>query len=242
MFANPDELVVLMTPRTNAVVDVMALAAAFNMDRETIQQRIVMVDEFPVPNSVALLTTTDFFQCRDKLNQTTSQYNPLTLGTNYFLHRWGMYSVSPFVPAILFTTASGTSIPTITQSLSAITLSADSNASNKPGTKTKLSIALTGTLVDDDSNTYVGPVVLAPESATYEVSIERVITAATDDDPAVTAAVKSVKTFVDEYGYLHIGDDLVEDDVITVVATSTYINPSGDTPSGLTDDVEVTVA
>ena len=242
VFANPDELVVLMTPRTNAVVDVMALAAAFNMDRETIQQRIVMVDEFPVPNSVALLTTTDFFQCRDKLNQTTSQYNPLTLGTNYFLHRWGMYSVSPFVPAILFTTASGTSIPTITQSLSAITLSADSNASNKPGTKTKLSIALTGTLVDDDSNTYVGPVVLAPESATYEVSIERVITAATDDDPAVTAAVKSVKTFVDEYGYLHIGDDLVEDDVITVVATSTYINPSGDTPSGLTDDVEVTVA
>lgn len=241
VFANPDELVVLMTPRTNAVIDVMALAAAFNMDKETIQQRIVMVDEFPVPDAVALLTTTDFFQCRDKLNQTTSQYNPLTLGTNYFLHRWGMYSVSPFVPAILFTTTTGTSIPTITQALSAITLSADSNATNEPGTKTKLSIALTGTLVDDDSNTYVGPVILAPESATYEVSIEREITAATNDDPAVTAAVKSVKTFVDEYGYLHIGADLVSGDVITVVATSTYINPSGDTPSGLTDDVEVTV-
>lgn len=241
VFASPDELVVLMTPHTNAVIDVMALAAAFNMDRETIQQRIVMVDEFPVPNAVALLTTTDFFQCRDKLNQTTSQYNPLTLGTNYFLHRWGMYSVSPFVPAILFTTDTGTSIPTITQTLSAITLSSDSNATNKPGTKTKLSIELTGTLVDDDSNTYVGPVVLAPESATYEVSIERTITEATDDDPAVTAAVKSVKTFVDEYGYLHIGADLVAGDVITVVATSTYINPSGDTPSGLTDDIEVTV-
>ena len=229
VFANPDELVVLMTPRTNAVVDVMALAAAFNMDRETIQQRIVMVDEFPVPDAVALLTTTDFFQCRDKLNQTTSQYNPLTLGTNYFLHRWGSYSVSPFVPAILFTTGSGTSINTVTQALTAITLTADTTPTNDPGTTNQLSVALTGTLTEGNS-AYAGDAIkLAPDAATYELGIVR-----------GTDAVRSVRTWVDEYAVLHIGEDLQAGDTITVTATSTYVNPSGAT-SPMTSSINVVV-
>ena len=134
VFANPAELVVLMTPQTNAVIDVYALAAAFNMEKEDIQQRIVIVDEFPIKDAVALLTTEDFFQCRDKLRQNTSQYNPLTLGTNYFLHHWGMYSVSPFVPAVLFTTASGSSINTITMTPSGISVSAAANTVKAGGT------------------------------------------------------------------------------------------------------------
>lgn len=225
VFANPNELVVLMTPETNAVIDVYALAAAFNMDRESIQQRIVMVDEFPFPNAVALLTTEDFFQCRDKLNQTTSQYNPLTLGTNYFLHRWGMYSVSPFVPAVLFTTDSSTSIPTVTQSLTAIDLSADSNATPSAGSKVQLSIELTGTL-DPATGT---PIKLAPESAIFTVGVTR------DGE-----GINSARTWVDEYAILHIGEELLEDDVITVTATSSYVNPSGATTE-MTDSVEVTV-
>lgn len=212
VFANPDELVVLMTPRTNAVVDVMALAAAFNMDRETIQQRIVMVDEFPIPNAVALLTTTDFFQCRDKLSQTTSQYNPLTLGTNYFLHRWGMYSVSPFVPAILFTTDAGTNIPTVTMTPDGITLNAESeNAS--AGDEIQLTIDLTGAVAPEGH-----PIEVLPDAAIFSVGIMR------NDAP-----VNSARTWVDEYGVLHVGEDLIADDVITVKATSAYINPSGAT-------------
>lgn len=240
VFARPDELVILMTPRTQAVVDVMALAAAFNMDRENIQQRIVLVDEFPVPNAVALLTTEDFFQCRDKLNQTTSQYNPLTLGTNYFLHRWGMYSVSPFVPAILFTTGSGTTIPTITQSLSAITLAAD-DATPHAGQKVQLSVTLTGTLTEG-LNSYAGDaIVLAPKAATYDIGITRSTTVGEGGDAVTTTeAIKSVKTYIDEYAVLHIADDLEVGDVITVTATSAYVNPSGAT-SALTDDVTLTI-
>lgn len=229
VFANPDELVVLMTPRTNAVVDVMALAAAFNMDRETIQQRIVMVDEFPVPNAVALLTTTDFFQCRDKLNQTTSQYNPLTLGTNYFLHRWGMYSVSPFVPAILFTTDAGTTVPTVTMTPSGITLTAAS-ATASAGDDVQLTVDLTGTVSPEGH-----PIEVLPDAAIFDIGITR-----TGKDNS-TAAVNSARTWVDEYGVLHVGEDLLAGDVITVTATSAYINPSGATTK-YTDDVEVTVA
>lgn len=240
VFARPDELVILMTPRTQAVVDVMALAAAFNMDRETIQQRIVLVDEFPIPNAVALLTTDDFFQCRDKLNQTTSQYNPLTLGTNYFLHRWGMYSVSPFVPAILFTTASGTSIPTVTQALTAITLAADDSTPHA-GQKVQLSVTLTGTLTEG-GNSYAGDaIVLAPKAATYDIGITRSTTEGEGESAVTTTtAVKSVKTYIDEYAILHIADDLEVGDVITVTATSAYVNPSGAT-TALTDDVTLTI-
>lgn len=240
VFARPDELVILMTPRTQAVIDVMALAAAFNMDRETIQQRIVLVDEFPVPNAVALLTTEDFFQCRDKLNQTTSQYNPLTLGTNYFLHRWGMYSVSPFVPAILFTTGSGTTIPTVTQSLSAITLAADDSTPHA-GQKVQLSVTLTGTLTEGLSSYAGDAIVLAPKAATYDIGITRSTTVGEGSDAVTTtSAVKSVKTYIDEYAILHIADDLEVGDVITVTATSAYVNPSGAT-TALTDDVTLTI-
>lgn len=240
VFARPDELVILMTPRTQAVVDVMALAAAFNMDRENIQQRIVLVDEFPVPNAVALLTTEDFFQCRDKLNQTTSQYNPLTLGTNYFLHRWGMYSVSPFVPAILFTTGSGTTIPTVTQALSAITLAAD-DATPHAGQKVQLSVTLTGTLTEGSSSYAGDAIVLAPKAATYDIGITRSTTVGEGESAVTTtSAVKSVKTYIDEYAVLHIADDLEVGDVITVTATSAYVNPSGST-TALTDDVTLTI-
>lgn len=227
VFARPDELVILMTPRTQAVIDVMALAAAFNMDRETIQQRIVMVDEFPVPNAVALLTTDDFFQCRDKLNQTTSQYNPLTLGTNYFLHRWGMYSVSPFVPAILFTTDAGTSIPTVTMTPSGIDMTAAA-ATIKAGGTDQLTINLTGTVSPSGH-----PIEVLPDAAIFTIGIVR----GSGDN---AESVQDVRTWVDEYGVLHAGEKLKTGDVITVTATSSYINPSGATTK-YTDTVTVTV-
>lgn len=227
VFARPDELVILMTPRTQAVIDVMALAAAFNMDRETIQQRIVMVDEFPVPNAVALLTTDDFFQCRDKLNQTTSQYNPLTLGTNYFLHRWGMYSVSPFVPAILFTTDAGTSIPTVTMTPSGIDMTAAA-ATIKAGGTDQLTINLTGAVSPSGH-----PIEVLPDAAIFTIGIVR----GSGDN---AESIQDVRTWVDEYGVLHAGEKLEAGDVITVTATSAYINPSGATTK-YTDTVTVTV-
>ena len=228
VFANPSELVLLMTPETQAVIDVYALAAAFNMERESIQQRIVMVDEFPIPNAVALLTTDDFFQCRDKLNQTTSQYNPLTLGTNYFLHRWGMYSVSPFVPAILFTTDAGTGIDTITMTPNAISLTAAAETA-KAGDSVQLTVDLTGAVSPENDNVDV-----LPDAATFAISITR----AGDDEN--TVAVNSVRTWVDEYAVLHVGEDLLADDEIVVTATSAYVNPSGATTK-YTANVTVTV-
>lgn len=145
VFARNNELVLMMTPGVKAAIDVDALAVLFNMEKADVQQRIVTVDEFPIANAQALLTTEDFFVCHDTVYENTNFWNPQTLVNNYYLHHWGIYSVSPFVPAILFTTDSGTSIPVVSQSISALTLSAE-NASVKPGGTDQLSLELSGSL------------------------------------------------------------------------------------------------
>ena len=241
VFCKPNELVLFITPEVEASIDVDALAVLFHMEKADVQQRIVVLDEFPIAGAQALLTTDDYFMCKDTEYSMESIYNPKTLGQNYFLHHWGIYSISPFVPAILFTTAEGTSVPTVTQALTAITASiADSTPA--PGDITQVSVALTGTLTTGVNTSYAGDAIeLAPEAAIYDVSITRSTTTGEGNDAVTTTeAINSPRTYIDRYGKLHVGEELLNGDVITVVATSTYINPSGSTTT-LSDDVTATV-
>lgn len=215
IFVKPNELVIFMTPETSAAIDVYTLAGVFQLDKADIEQRIVIVDEFPIPDDcVALLTTEDFFMCKDTEYETTSIYNPKTLSTNYFLHHWGIYSVSPFVPAIMFTAGGdSTTITTVEQEVTGMTLTANTEYI-AAGDTLALTVSLTGSL--DPSVPYLK---VAPNAATYETTVSR---------PEV-GAVNSPATRVDEYGILHVSRALLAGDVITVRATSTYTNPSGDT-------------
>ena len=217
-----------MTPETSAAIDVYTLAGVFQLDKADIEQRIVIVDEFPIPDDecVALLTTEDFFMCKDTEYETTSIYNPKTLSTNYFLHHWGIYSVSPFVPAIMFTAGgNSTTINTVTQTVTGIELTPATENVNA-GDTLELSINLTGTL-DPNTDPFVK---VAPDAATYDVTVTR-----------SGAAVNTPATRVDEYGILHVSKALQTGDVITVVATATYTNPSG-TTNTYTDSGTYTVA
>ena len=243
MFVKPSELVLFITPEVQASIDVDALAVLFNMEKAEVQQRTILIDEFPIPNVQALLTTEDFFMCRDTEYTTTSAYNPKTLGTNYFLHHWGIYSVSPFVPAILFTTAAGTSVPTYTQALTAIS-AAIADSTPHAGEETAITVTLTGTMVDGNSASVLDGlhgVELAPKSVLYDVAITRSTTTGTGESAVTTTeAINDPRTFVDEYGVLHLGKDLEVGDVVTVTCTSTYVNPSGSTTE-MTDDVTATI-
>lgn len=247
VFAKNDELVCLMTPRVKAKIDVQALMGAFNMEKGDIKQRIVIVDEFPIPNVEAMLTTQDFLVCHDTVYENTNFWNPQTLVNNYYLHHWGIYSVSPFVPAILFTTDSGTSIPVVTETLSAITLAigTGNNPTVEAGGTIETSVTLTGTLTTAENVAYTGDAIkLAPDSATYEVSATRSVTTGEGNDAVTTTESVQLNsnTYVDKYGVLHVQKSGVQTgDVITVVAKSTYINPSGST-TALTDDATVTIA
>ena len=228
VFAKPEELVLLVTPETQASLNVNTLAALFNVDLAKVRYRTVIIDEFPVPNAVALLTTEDFFVCSDTLYNTTSFWNPQTLTTNYYLNHWGIYSVSPFVPAILFTTEDESTVtPTITQTVSGITLEAEKE-SMKAGESQQLTVKLTGTISPETPDIFV-----APNAATYEI-----VAKTSDGDPIDLNS----RTRVDVYGVLHVQKTgLKAGDVLTVEATSAYTNPSSATV-GYTTTKEITIS
>lgn len=318
IFVSSQELILLVTPKTQAALDVQTLSGIFQLDKAEIKYRTILVDQFPIADDdcVALLTTTDFFMCADTVYRNTSIYNPKTLGANYFLHHWGVYSVSPFVPAIMFTAGGQTTTTNIvTQTVTGMTISPDSDTV-EAGEDVELTVSLTGSL-----NPNVPYLTVAPSAATYKTTVAHsatdgtagvytatlsgtfaendtikvndttitvtdamttntdiagaIVTAmASDTDYTVTSsgdvvtftekpgkygtgaptivktstagvvtqatttagvaptdayAKNSPRTRVDEYGILHVARTLEVGDVITVVATSTYVNPSGDT-------------
>lgn len=220
VFAQPSELVLIVTPETQASLNVNTLAALFNVDLAKVSYRTVLIDEFPIEGAVALLTTEDFFVCADTLYNTTSFWNPETLATNYYLNHWGVYSVSPFVPAILFTTAAGTEVPTITQAVTGLKVTPEA-ATVAAGGSVGLTVRLEGSVTPESPD---GTVVVAPNAATYTVSASRTV------GESSVAVDLNARTRVDGYGVLHVQKaGLKTGDVITVAAVSTYRNPSGET-------------
>lgn len=225
VFAQPSELVLLVTPEAQASLNVNTLAALFNVDLAKVSYRTVLIDEFPIPDAVALLTTEDFFVCHDTLYNTTSFWNPQTLNTTYWLNHWGVYSVSPFVPAILFTTAAGTVTPTIEQAVTGLAVTAEPGTVELGGS-VSIVTKLKGTIDPVDSDT---DVLVRPDACIYNVSAETPAGVDSAVEPAKPVQLNA-RTRVDNYGVLHVQKTgLKPGDVITVTATSTYVNPSGAT-------------
>lgn len=220
VFAKPSELVLLVTPDTQASLNVNTLAALFNVDLAKVSYRTVLIDEFPIEGAVALLTTEDFFVCSDTLYNTTSFWNPETLATNYYLNHWGVYSVSPFVPAILFTTDKGTTVPVVTQNVTGLTVTPE-KSTVEPGGSVRLDVKLVGSVTPASPD---GLIAVAPNAATYTVKASRTV------NEAATPVELNARTRVDNYGVLHVQKSgLEKGDSITVTAVSTYRNPSGAT-------------
>lgn len=231
-FAKPEELVLFVTPEADAAIDVEALAQLFNLDKAEAQIRKIIIDEFPIDGAVALLTTDGFYVAQDNVYENSSFYNPQTLSTSYFLTHWSTLSVSPFVPAILFTTKEGSSVNSIKMDPTGLAIAAEADTV-EPGGVVQLTTTLNGTLTPDDGDS---PIEIAPDSALYNITATR-----TSDD-ATTAVELNSRTYVDRLGRLHVQKSKVQSgDVINITATSTYINPSGET-TPLTASTTVTVA
>lgn len=215
VFVKPKELILLVTPETSAAVDVNTLASVFQLDKaEPTNVAKVIIDEFPIPNVVALLTTRDFFVCSDTCYQNTSFWNPQRMDTTYYLQHWGIYSVSPFVPAILFTTDTGTTVPVVTQTVTGIAIDPQ-DATGDAGGEIPLTVKLTGSIAPAGT-----AVTVAPDAATYEITAE---------DAEGTPVQLAATTRVDDYAVLHIGKSVKSGTKIIITATATYINPSAKT-------------
>lgn len=220
VFVKPEELVLIVTPETQASLNVNTLAALFNVDLAKVSYRTVLIDEFPIPNAVALLTTEDFFVCHDTVYNTGSFYNPQTMSTNYFLNHWGIYSVSPFVPAILFTTDEGTTNRVITQTVTGLTVTPEATTVEAGGS-VQLNLDLTGTVNGVEAGEDIA---VRPDAATFTVTAE-----VPEDDPTPAVPVElNSRTRVDNYGVLHVQrSGLPAGTVFTVNAVAAYRNPSG---------------
>lgn len=227
-FAKPEELVLFITADASAAIDVDTLASVFHLDKAEAAYRTIKVPELPIPNAFALLTTDQFFVASDYVYANECFYNPQTLATNYYLHHWEVVSASPFVPAILFTTDTPTTVSTITQSVTGVGITA-AKTSLKPGESTQMTVKLIGTVTANDEG-----VVVAPDAVTWSVSGE---TAATEGEPlALNSATR-----VDRLGVLHVQKtDLEAGNVLHVTGTTSYVNPSGKT-TPYTKTVDITV-
>lgn len=223
-FAKASECVLFVTPEVSAALDVFTLSELFHLDKASITARIIEVPEFPIANMQALLTTEDIFMCARSEYGIYPFFDPNTLTTHNTLHAQGLYSINPFAPAVLFTTDEATVTPVITMKAEGLTLTVEQTAQRAGGT-VQLSVALTGTASDDR-------IALAPNAATYKLTAE---------DDLGEGVPLSNKTYVDREGVLHIQKTgLKSGNKIKIKATSTYINPSGDTPE-LTAESEIEI-
>lgn len=229
---NKDEvprMVLYIEADAKASLDVDTLSSVFQLDKAEAQYRIQFIDSIPIPGAFALLTTEDFWVCADYGIYNESFRNPQTLTTTYYLTVIGMYSASPFVPAILFTTEAGTVNNLITEAVTGLTVT-PSTANVEQGGQLAMVTSITGTLTATP-NTYVIPksVQVAPDSVTWELN-------AVDGDDAPVQL--DIDTYIDRFGILHVGTTVPVGTVLTARATSTY-QPAGDTPETATATLTV---
>jgi hypothetical protein len=121
-FANPQDLLLFGTPDFIAAVDVEALAGAFNVQKTDMPARMIPLPEsaIGIDGAQAIMTTRDFFVVADTLFETTSQWNPVSLQNNYFLHHHQIISASRFVPAVMFSTNADTEVINLTSSVTSV--------------------------------------------------------------------------------------------------------------------------
>lgn len=220
VFANPDDLMLFVTPEFNAGIDVEALAGAFNIDRAQMHGKVVELPEsaIGVEGAQAIMTTSDFFVIADSLYESTSQWNPANLHNNYFLHHHQVISASRFVPAVMFTTGADDEVITIRDNITAIS-------------------AITIEPLDGVAVTDVGHGGMVAFKAV----------ATTDPAGGVDAVTWSVtgntsaRTFITQYGTLHVSPDETASTLTVKAATAgiDYTNSRQD-PFTATKTITVT--
>ena len=240
VWINPDdeefELILITTPDVAANINVKTLANLYHDERAEIKFDTLLVDELPIPDAVGLLIMRDWLVMWDQYYGMESWRNPQTMTTTAWLHHIGCISASPFMAAILFTTAEGTVNPEITQEVTGFTLSAAAETV-EPGGKVALEPALEGTItaVPEGSDKVIGADIVVPQSsAVYDLAYAP---AGADDKYQL-----DIRTYVDRFNVLHVSKDATVGGRITITAKSTYINPDGQTPTDLVAETTVTIA
>lgn len=215
--AQPDELVLFVTPDFAATLDVEALAGAFNVEKMALSGRIITIpkEQIGIDNVHAILTTKDFFVVADQLFETASQWNPASLQNNYWLHRWQVISASRFVPAIAFTVDEGDEIIKL----------------NPPVT------ALEPITVTAADGTTVTAVVRGER---YQLNTDTVTDGNSDGVRWYLTGNTSPRTYLSQTGVLTVGGD--EGGTLVANAVSTWLDPENIMRDGAKQSITLTVS
>ena len=205
-------LVLWVTPEVDAVIDLAWLANVFQRDVAELEYRKIVIDEFPIPNVYAALTSEDFIYYRDFMTGLEPPfYNPGNRTMKYYYWANGMIGFNPAANCVLFTTDSGTTVPTITVAPTGMSFE-ETDVNVTAGGEVQLKLNLEGTVTGTNPD---GLIAVEPDAALFTVTSEKPL---------------NTRTYVDAYGVLHVQkSDLEAGDTITVTAKSAYINPSGTT-------------
>ncbi|ARM70166.1 major head protein [Bacillus phage Harambe] len=90
----PEDVNLMITPRTQANFDVNTFAGAFNLNRADFLGNVTKIAKFKDPNVIAVVFDRNWFKVWDKLFKMNSQHVPNELYFNYWLHRWQIMSYS----------------------------------------------------------------------------------------------------------------------------------------------------
>lgn len=213
-FTLPENSLLITTPEVVAKVDVNVLAAAFNVSFSEMQNKIIVIDSMPIENCYAILVDEDWFVCGDNLYRTSSFVNEMNLTTNYYLHHWSTLSVSPFMNAIMFTSAADTNIPEVTftpNSYDAELVDENGNAlSNISLSKpTYIVGTLSGTVTPENRK------VLKDLTASTFI-IDKIV-----DDSAQPIAINT-RSYIDRLGRINLQAAVKANYQVTITATTTY--------------------
>lgn len=148
-WSNPEDIIVMISADVNAKVDVQALAAAFNMDKEDFLGRVIVVDDFTQYNDdgsvavdgssiQAVIMDRSWFKIKTQDFAMDQFYNPNNRCWNYYVNDVRMVNYSLFANALVFVTEAG--VPSI--DATAITAGQDT-ASVVEGAKVSVPFTLT---------------------------------------------------------------------------------------------------
>lgn len=228
-FENPENMVLMLTPRLYGLYKVLGFGMLFNRDEADTPFRTIVVDEFPIPGVFAILCSEDWFQVYDTEYGMYSFFDSDTLTTQYRLHHWQILSTSPFAPIIAFGTREVTAGSIVTQNVTGVKITPESGGTIKAGGTLQLGVELQGTIDPETDGVEV-----KPDSVVWSVSAE------TSADSGEPITLNSRTRVTDDYVLHAQRTDLETGNVLHVTGTTTYVNPSGET-TPYTKTVDITV-
>ena len=103
-WTDSDRIVFITTADVMAELDVDALAGAFNLEKADFLSRVIEVDKFADEKILGVICDESWLQIYDNLFKMDEEYNGRVMATNFYLHAWGTYAISPFANAVALVT------------------------------------------------------------------------------------------------------------------------------------------